>query len=190
MAVDTDMVGPFGYGADISRTWLVGDRPPTGDQRDRYQRAHAEITHTARILAPGRTFKDVSDKAFRQPDEFIAHRYACVAHGVGMTDEYPRIAYRQDWPELGYDGELVPGAVISVESFVGSEHGGPGVKLEGHVPHHRHRGPNACRPTPSRRSCCRERHNPHHHPRLTGRRHRRPVTASGAGRHLRARQSG
>ncbi len=47
-----------------------------------------------------------------------------------MTDEYPRIAYRQDWDQLGYDGALVPGAVISVESFVGSEHGGPGVKLE------------------------------------------------------------
>ncbi len=130
VAVDTDMVGPFGYGADISRTWLVGDGPPTDEQRDRYRRAHAEITHTAKLLAPGRTFSELSDKAFRQPDEFVAHRYACVAHGVGMTDEYPRIAYRQDWDALGYDGGLVPGAVISVESFVGSERGGPGVKLE------------------------------------------------------------
>ncbi len=130
VAVDTDMVGPFGYGADISRTWIAGGTRPTVEQRDRYRRAHGEITHNAELLAPGRTFREVSDKAFRQPDEFIAHRYACVAHGVGMTDEYPRIAYRQDWDRLGYDGELVPGSVISIESFVGSEHGGPGVKLE------------------------------------------------------------
>ena len=129
LAVDTDMVGPFGYGADISRTWLVGDTP-TAEHRDRYQRAHAEITRNAELLAAGRTFKELSDKAFRQADEFVAHRYACIAHGVGMTDEYPRIPYCQDWDQLGYDGDLVPGAVISVESFVGSEHGGPGVKLE------------------------------------------------------------
>ncbi|MDH3298989.1 MAG: M24 family metallopeptidase [Acidimicrobiia bacterium] len=153
LAVDTDMVGPFGYGADISRTWpipadgpfqgsptpqLGRGNPRTVDRsessmamvKDRYQRAHAEITHNAQLLGPGRTFRELSDKAFRQPDEFVANRYACIAHGVGMTDEYPRIAYRQDWEQLGYDGELVPGAVISVESFVGSEHGGPGVKLE------------------------------------------------------------
>lgn len=135
VAVDTDMVGPFGYGADISRTWIVGadslgDKISFATVADRYQRAHAEITHNADLLAPGRTFKDLSDKAFRHPDEFVAHRYACVAHGVGMTDEYPRIAYRQDWDAFGYDGELVPGAVISIESFVGSDRGGPGVKLE------------------------------------------------------------
>ena len=132
VAVDTDMVGPLGYGADISRTWLVaaGGTGPTDEQRDRYRRAHTEITHNAGLLAPGRSFAELSDKAFRQPDEFIAHRYACVAHGVGMTDEYPRIPYRQDWQQLGYDGELATGVVLSVESFVGSEHGGPGVKLE------------------------------------------------------------
>ena len=47
-----------------------------------------------------------------------------------MTDEYPRIVYPQDWNAEGYDGELVAGAVLTVESFVGSERGGPGVKLE------------------------------------------------------------
>ena len=90
------------------------------------------------MLAAGRTFKELSDKAFRQADEFVAHRYACIAHGVGMTDEYPRIPYCQDWDQLGYNGDLVPGAVISVESFVGSEHGEPGQAGE-HVSDHRHR---------------------------------------------------
>jgi Xaa-Pro aminopeptidase len=130
VAVDTDMVGPFGYSADISRTWVAGDLAPTSEQRDRYRRAHDEITHNAALLEPGRTFRELSEKSFRQPDEFVAHRYTCLAHGIGMTDEYPRIVYPQDWEHEGYDGELVPGAVLTVESFVGSDRGGPGVKLE------------------------------------------------------------
>ncbi len=47
-----------------------------------------------------------------------------------MADEYPRIVYPQDWETEGYDGVLVPGVVVTVESFVGSVDGGPGVKLE------------------------------------------------------------
>ena len=129
VAVDTDMIGPFGYCADISRTWLVGEMP-TAQQRDLYQRAHAEITHNAMLLEVGRSFREISEKAFRQPEEFIAHRYTCLAHGVGMTDEYPKIAYQQDWEHDGYDGEVFENTVMSVESFVGSDRGGPGVKLE------------------------------------------------------------
>ena len=62
--------------------------------------------------------------------EFLARRYTCLAHGLGMTDEYPKIAYPQDWAQWGYDGELVADTVLTVESFVGSDRGGPGVKLE------------------------------------------------------------
>jgi len=130
VAVDTDMVGPFGYSADVSRTWLVGSAESTTEQADRFRRAHDEITHNALLLEPGRTFRELTHKAFRQPDEFVAHRYTCIAHGIGLTDEYPRIVHRQDWDTDGYDGELEAGNVLTVESFVGSEHGGPGVKLE------------------------------------------------------------
>ncbi len=133
VAIDTDMVGPMGYSADISRTWLAGTADgarPTSDQRDRYRRAHDEITHNASLLAPGRTFGELTEKAFRQPDEFVANRYTCLAHGIGLTDEYPRIVHRQDREREGYDGELEVGNVLTVESFVGSDRGGPGVKLE------------------------------------------------------------
>lgn len=129
VAIDTDMIGPLGYCADISRTWLVGE-VPTEQQRDLYRRAHAEITHNAALLEPGRSFREISESAYEHDEEFIAHRYTCLAHGVGMSDEYPKIAYRQDWDNDGYDGEIVPNTVMSVESFVGSDRGGPGVKLE------------------------------------------------------------
>ncbi len=130
LAFDTDMIGPFGYCADISRTWLVGEGRPSADQRDRYRRAHEEILHNAQLIVPGRTFRELSDKAFTQPAEFISNRYACIAHGVGMSDEWPRVYYRQDWEQHGYDGVVSEGMVVSVESFVGSDRGGPGVKLE------------------------------------------------------------
>lgn len=129
VAFDTDMVGPFGYSADISRTWVVGD-VPTAAQRDRYRRAYHEITHNALLLEPGRSFREIVQKSYRQDDDFVANRYTCLAHGLGLTDEYPKIPYPQDWDEWGYDGELVADTVLTVESFVGSEHGGPGVKLE------------------------------------------------------------
>ena len=54
------------------------------------------------------------------PPEFIANRYACAFHGVGMTDEYPKIPYLYDWANTGYDGEIEDGLVLSVESYVGS----------------------------------------------------------------------
>ncbi len=130
LAFDTDMIGPFGYCADISRTWIVGDVEPTTEQRDRYQLAYDEITHLAELIRPGRSFRELADAALHLPDEFVANRYACIAHGVGMSDEWPRIYHRADWDEHGYDGEIEAGMVLSVESFVGSDSGGPGVKLE------------------------------------------------------------
>lgn len=129
VAFDTDMIGPFGYCADISRTWVC-DAEPTTQQRDLYQRALEEISHNTELLRVGASFRELSDSAFQQPDEFIANRYACAFHGVGMSDEYPKIPYPQDWHWTGYDGEIEEGTVLSVESFVGSETGGEGVKLE------------------------------------------------------------
>jgi Xaa-Pro aminopeptidase len=130
VALDTDMVGPFGYCADISRTWLCGDREPTRIQRDRYRRACEEVSHNLQLLRPGLTFRAFSEQAFIQPPEFIARRYPCVAHGVGLSDEYPKIYYRQDWERDGYDGVIEAGMTLCLESYVGSERGGEGVKLE------------------------------------------------------------
>ncbi|WP_420640165.1 M24 family metallopeptidase [Candidatus Poriferisocius sp.] len=129
VAFDTDMVGPFGYCADISRTWLTA-AAPTAVQRDLHRRALDEITHNASLLVPGRSFREVAEQAYVHHDDFVPHRYTCLAHGVGMTDEYPKIAHRCDWDHAGYDGELVADTVLAVESFVGSCRGGPGVKLE------------------------------------------------------------
>ncbi len=129
VAFDTDMIGPNGYCADISRTWVCGDKP-TPDQQDLYKRAREEIEHNTDLLRVGASFRELSEQSYRQPDEFVANRYACLFHGVGMSDEFPKIPYPQDWHWTGYDGELEAGTVLSVESYVGVQGGSEGVKLE------------------------------------------------------------
>ena len=133
VAFDTDMIGPNGYMADISRTWICDGKPASDDVRDLYKRAFDEVAHNMDLVRAGMSFKEFSDRALRQPHPYQAHRYPCVAHGVGMSDEYPKIAYYQDWDRIGYDGEIEENMVLCIESFVGSEHGGLGVKLEQQV---------------------------------------------------------
>lgn len=129
VAFDTDMVGPFGYCADISRTWVCDAEPSTA-QRDLHARALDEIEHNTALLHVGASFSELSQATFRHPDSFIANRYACAFHGVGMSDEYPKIPYPEDWEWTGYDGEIEQGTVLSVESYVGADDGHEGVKLE------------------------------------------------------------
>ncbi len=130
VAFDTDMVGPYGYCTDISRTWLCGEGAPSAEQKALYRHAYDEVHHNMELLQPGRSFLEVSRRAFTRRSDCIAHRYTCLTHGVGMTDEYPKVPYQEDWEDCGYDGEIQPGMVFSVESFTGSDRGGEGVKLE------------------------------------------------------------
>lgn len=130
VAFDTDMIGPFGYCADISRTWRCGEGTPSNAQRDLYQRAYEEVQHNIDLIRPGLGFREFSERAYGHSCEFVAHRYPCLAHGVGMSDEYPKIYYREDWDRDGYDGVIEEDMTLCVESFVGSDQGGEGVKLE------------------------------------------------------------
>ena len=130
---DTDMVGPFGYFADISRTWRCGDGAPSATQRDLYQRAAAEIAHNMDLIRPGLSLREFSERAFVQPERFVANRYTCIAHGVGMCDEYPKVHHRIDWDRVGYDGLIEQDMVLCVESYVGATGAREGVKLEQQV---------------------------------------------------------
>ena len=129
VAFDTDMVGPFGYCADISRTWLCGDGSPTAAQRDLYRHAWEEVQHNTAVLKPGLGLREFVERIYPRRGEFIAHRYPCFAHGIGMSDEYPKLYYPED-RDRQYDGVIEPGMILCVESFTGSDQGGEGVKLE------------------------------------------------------------
>ncbi len=133
VSFDTDLVGPYGYCSDISRSWLCGDGKPDDEQRRLYAAAYEQLHHDISILKPGMSFREISDKAWPIPDEFLSNRYTCLLHGVGLADEYPSIKYRIDFDKKGYDGTIEEGMTLCVESMIGSEGGREGVKLEEQV---------------------------------------------------------
>ncbi|WP_109477004.1 Xaa-Pro peptidase family protein [Paraburkholderia sp. C35] len=133
LAFDTDMVGPNGYCADISRTWTVGHVRPTDAQRTLYAAAFAQVQFNMDLLRPGMTFREFSEKAWKIPDVYLKNRYSCIVHGIGMVDEYPAVAHQVDWASGGYDGQFEAGMTLCVESYIGAEGGTEGVKLEQQV---------------------------------------------------------
>jgi len=133
VAFDTDLIGPYGYCCDISRTWLAGDGPAGNEQRDLYAMAVDQIEANKAMLEPGRSFRDLSLTGKSLPDDCLPNRYSVLFHGVGLCDEYPTVPYADDWEASGYDGELKPGMVVCVESYTGRHGGHEGVKLEDQV---------------------------------------------------------
>lgn len=132
MVFDCGMVGPWSYGADISRAYHCGPGKPTDYQKKLYSLAHAEVTHNTSLMKPGAAFSDIVKNRFVQPDGFGDQPYPCIAHGLGMADEYPVIFYPVD-EQFAFEGELEPGMVMCVESYVGEIGGKEGVKLEDQV---------------------------------------------------------
>ncbi len=132
LGFDTDMIGPNGYFADLSRTLHCGPKAPTKRQKQLYQLAYAEIEHNLNLVRPGMTFQEFQELAYPVEEEFHENAYTCLLHGVGMTDEYPRInpGFRGENP---YEGELEVGMVVCVESYMGAVGESNGVKLEQQV---------------------------------------------------------
>ena len=133
VSFDTDLVGPNGYCADISRSWICGDVRPGNEQHWLYATAYEQIMSNIERLKPGLTFREFSAMGSELPGDCVANRYCVVAHGVGLCDEYPAIVYDQDFETGGYDGVIEAGMTLCVESLVGREGGRESVKLEEQV---------------------------------------------------------
>jgi Xaa-Pro dipeptidase len=82
------------------------------------------------VVKAGVTFRELAERAYRQPPEYVGNRYMLLAHGIGMCDEWPSIYYRQDFDRVGYDGVLEENMTICIESYMGKVGGKEGVKLE------------------------------------------------------------
>ena len=134
VAHDTDVVGPHGYYADFSRTFLCGDGQPTPEQRTLYRLAYEQIHHNMALIEPGRTFREITEAAWTIPAPYYAKRYYLMIHSIGATGEYPYIVYEADYDAgMDYDGVVEPNMTLCAESFIGDETGGEGVKLEQQV---------------------------------------------------------
>jgi Xaa-Pro dipeptidase len=132
VSFDTDLIGPFGYCADISRTFFCGPGKATAAQKKLYGLAMEQIHFNLELVRPGVSFAEFTQKAWEIPGAYAGNRYSCVAHGVGLCDEWPKVMHRQD-AAGGYDGQLEAGMTICVESYMGEEGGSEGVKLEQQV---------------------------------------------------------
>jgi len=126
VAFDTDLVGPFGYLTDISRTYLCGDRPPTAEQREVYQAAYEFVQESIPEFVAGRSFAELGEKlGNRIPERYRQQRYPFIAHGCGAVDEYPVVR-----ADDHHGGVLEPGMVLSVEGYMGAVGGTVGAKYE------------------------------------------------------------
>lgn len=132
VALDTDCVGCHGYYTDFSRTFIAGDGTPSDDQRRLYAMAREQLEHNLALIRPGEPFRAFAEKAWPIPEGFRDRRYALLVHGNGMTGEYPFI-HHADCGDETPDDVFRPGMTVCVESYLGHEAGGEGVKLEEQV---------------------------------------------------------
>jgi len=132
ISIDTDMIGPYGYCADLSRSWTCGYTAMNAIQQRLYDTALDQIHHNLDLVRPGISFAEFNDKSWHIPERYVPYRYSLAAHGVGMADEWPVIPLHVDWGPGAMSGRFEPGMVVCVESLI-AEEGSESIKLEAQV---------------------------------------------------------
>ncbi len=132
LSFDTDLIGPYGYCADLSRSWTIGHTRMTQQQRELYKFARDQIEHNMSILRAGITTSEFNERSWRIPPQYQARRYSVAMHGVGLCDEWPSVPTHVDFAKA-YDALLEENMVMCVESLIGEEHRGECIKLETQV---------------------------------------------------------
>ena len=127
VAFDTDMVGPYGYCADISRTFVTGNKF-NNEQAGLYRMAVEQIEYNANLIKAGTSFQEFTEKSWVLPEEYYPNRYSVMVHGIGLCDEWPAIRYPTDGGDRS--GVFEKNMTITVESYIGKLGGKEGVKLE------------------------------------------------------------
>ena len=130
VSLDSDMVGPLGYSADISRSWVVGSKAPTSSQRRLYAMAHEQVQRNCELFKPGSSLREIADRGLRLPESYRHYEQPAIAHGIGLCNEYPLIMNQDNFKSRGHDAQLEPGMVLCIESYAGKQGGAEGVKLE------------------------------------------------------------
>ena len=127
VSFDTDMVGPYGYCADISRAFVCGNKF-NEHQKKIYLTAVEQIDYNSRLIKDGVSFREFTEKAWILPEKYYGNRYSVMLHGIGLCDEWPAIRYPNDGGERS--GIFQKNMTITLESYIGEVGGHEGVKLE------------------------------------------------------------
>ncbi|MGO6994783.1 M24 family metallopeptidase [Rhizobium leguminosarum] len=128
ISFDTDMIGPYGYCADLSRSWTAGHVAMNAKQKELYAAARDQIEHNLSIIRPGMTFQEFNEVSWRIPEKYQPYRYTLALHGTGMADEWPGILLHPDF-DPDFTGIIEEGMVLNVESLI-AEVGSESIKLE------------------------------------------------------------
>jgi Xaa-Pro dipeptidase len=130
ICLDSDLIGPHGYSADISRSWLAGERRANGEQKRLHALAYEQVVRNTEIFKPGRGSIEIAQLAWRLPEPFDRYELPSIAHGIGLCNEFPLLLHKYCLPENLHDGVVEPGMVFCIESYAGAPGGREGVKLE------------------------------------------------------------
>ena len=99
LSFDTDLIGPYGYCADLSRSWTIGLVPsrPTR-RRSSIPSPIEQIMHNWEIIKPGMSFREFNEKSMRIPEEYhdrTAMAWRCTASACAMS--IPRFRPMSIW---------------------------------------------------------------------------------------------
>ena len=114
----------FALGAEFGECRLLSSGPRTNPWF-----REAFLADIIAELKPGAALDEIGERLSRRlPAAYHAERYPFIAHGSGLSDEYPVIAFSDH-----HAGEIEDGMVLSVEAYVGVEGEDEGLKLEEQV---------------------------------------------------------
>jgi Xaa-Pro dipeptidase len=126
--VDTDTVGIEGYFFCVSRSFLAGDEPPTPAKRDTYKASLEWLERMKAVVRPGLTCGELAELAPKLPEKYLAQRYECMVHSIGLEEESPSVCYPVDRQSNG-DRLIREDMTLVVELYAGESGGDHGVKL-------------------------------------------------------------
>jgi Xaa-Pro aminopeptidase len=126
--VDTDTVGIEGMFFCVSRTFLAGEGPPSTAQRDAYRASHEWLRGMEELIRPGVTCGELAELAPPIPERYLAQRYECMIHGIGLEEENPSVCHPQDRQSNAHT-VIEEDMALVVELYAGEPEGRDGVKL-------------------------------------------------------------
>ena len=124
--VDTDAVGIGGSFYCVSRTFAC--EAPSTSQRDTYRAAADWLAEMTSLVRPGITCGELAASAPLPPERYLAQRYECMIHGVGLEEENPSVCFPSD-EQSNAERVIEPSMMLVVELYAGEQGAGHGVKL-------------------------------------------------------------
>src|SRR5438093_1104648 len=114
--VGTDSVALEGCFFCVSRTFAVGE--PRAAQRATYRAAQSWLSSMEALVRRGLTCGELAAMAPPIPERFMAQRYECMIHGIGLDEENPSVCHPLD-AQSNAESVLESGMVLVVEGYFG-----------------------------------------------------------------------